>query len=168
MKNKLAFVTLSVLTIIVLAAGCAQAAAPAPVTPKPAASDPAPATGPAASSTTGVQSSAPAQPPAAAPAAAATATTPAAGSDTQVTKVSEILGNPKVYGGRVVTVKGKIVSECGSGCWFTLQDGNAVIYIDLAPNNLVIPQKKGSVATVKGEIIREGSDVYMIGSKVDF
>jgi hypothetical protein len=67
-----------------------------------------------------------------------------------------------------VTVKGKIVTECGSGCWFTLQDGNAVIYIDLAPNNMVIPQKKGSTARVTGEIIREGSDVYMVGSKVDF
>ena len=65
-------------------------------------------------------------------------------------------------------VKGKIASECPSGCWFTLKEGNAVIYIDLAPNNLVIPQKKGATATVTGEVIGEGNDVYMVGSKVDF
>jgi predicted metalloprotease len=99
---------------------------------------------------------------------ATTSSPSAANTENEITKISDILGNPKTYGGRIVTVKGKIVTECGSGCWFTLQDGNAVIYIDLAPNNMVIPQKKGSTARVTGEIIREGSDVYMVGSKVDF
>ena len=93
---------------------------------------------------------------------------PSAPTEADLIKISEILGNPKNYDGKTVAVQGKIVSECGSGCWFTLQDGNAVIYIDLAPNNLVIPQKKGSNAKVIGKVIKEGSDVYMIGSKVDF
>ena len=83
-------------------------------------------------------------------------------------RVADILNNPKVYNGKKVIVEGKIVSECGSGCWFTLKDGNAVIYIDLAPNNMVIPQKKGSFARVTAVVEYVGSDVYLIGSKVDF
>ncbi len=83
-------------------------------------------------------------------------------------KVAEILNNPKVYQGETVRVEGRIASECPSGCWFTLKDGNAVIYIDLAPNNMVIPQKKGSFARVTAEVVYVGSDVYLVGSKVEF
>jgi hypothetical protein len=162
MKIKIYVVLISILTLAAVVSACSPAAAA--TAPKPAAQAPAAAVSPAASPTAApaVQESAPV--PAANTSAAAAPGSPS----NQVTKISDILANPKVYGGRVVTVSGKIVSECGSGCWFTLQDGNAVIYIDLAPNNMVIPQKKGSTAKVTGEIIREGSDVYMIGSKVDF
>ena len=83
-------------------------------------------------------------------------------------KISDILQNHKTYDGKIVIVQGRIVSECGSGCWFTLKEGNAVIYIDLAPNNLIIPQKKGSYARVIAKVVSEGSDVYLIGSKVEF
>ena len=85
-----------------------------------------------------------------------------------VVKISDILTNPKGYDGKDVIVKGKISRECPSGCWFNLQDGNAVIYIDLLPSNIVIPQKTGSSATVTARVVREGSDVYLIGSKVEF
>jgi hypothetical protein len=161
MKIKSTVALLSVLTIMTLAFGCAQAAA-STSTQKPGAPAPVqnavPAPVPTNQSTTDVNSSG--NTPA--------STQPVANTENEITKISDILGNPKTYGGRTVTVKGKIVSECGSGCWFTLQEGNAVIYIDLAPNNMVIPQKKGSTAKVTGEIIREGSDIYMVGSKVDF
>jgi uncharacterized protein YceK len=83
-------------------------------------------------------------------------------------KIGDILTNPKEYDGKDVIVKGKISRECPSGCWFNLQDGNAVIYIDLLPSNIVIPQKTGSSATVTARVVREGSDVYLIGSKVEF
>jgi len=86
----------------------------------------------------------------------------------QVVKIGDILTNPKGYDGKEVIVKGKISRECPSGCWFNLQDGNAVIYIDLLPSNIVIPQKTGSSATVTARVVREGSDVYLIGSKVEF
>jgi hypothetical protein len=82
--------------------------------------------------------------------------------------VGDILKNAKMYEGKTVIVEGKIVSECGSGCWFTLKDGTATIYIDLAPNNMVIPQKKGATARVTARVVNEGSDVYLIGSKVEF
>jgi hypothetical protein len=143
----------------VLALGCAPAAGntsvpqPAPVVQEKNANPVVNTPVPAASSTT----TSPAAP-----------NSPAAKAETDLVKISDLLGNPKNYDGKTITVQGKIISECGSGCWFTLQEGNAVIYIDLAPNNLVIPQKKGSSAKVIGKVIKEGSDVYMIGSKVDF
>jgi hypothetical protein len=162
MNVKLIIVILSILMVTVLAAGCAQAAVvPAPQKPAAAATD----TGASQTAATPVQSS---------DAAKTTDNTtsvpanPPAAGNAEITKVGDILQNPQTYGGKVVKVSGKIVNECGSGCWFTLQDGNAVIYIDLAPNNMVIPQKKGSAAKVTGEIVREGTDVYMVGSKVDF
>jgi len=87
---------------------------------------------------------------------------------TQAVRIADILQDPKGFGGKTVVVDGKIASECPSGCWFTLKDGNAVIYIDLNPSNLVIPQRKGSYAKVTARVITEGSDVYLIGTKVDF
>jgi hypothetical protein len=86
----------------------------------------------------------------------------------RISRIGDILQDPKGYGGKMVVVEGKIASECPSGCWFTLKDGNAVIYIDLNPSNMVIPQKKGSYAKVTAEVVNEGSDVYLIGKKVDF
>ena len=85
-----------------------------------------------------------------------------------VVKIADILVNPREYDGKSVIVKGKITRECPSGCWFNLQDGNAVIYIDLLPSNIVIPQKTGSSAKVTARVVSEGSDVYLIGSKVEF
>jgi len=151
---------LSVLIIVALA-GCAQAAAVSAV-PKTTVAAPEQNTTPQVVSTNQSLNDTKTSE------NATTSSPSAANTENEITKISDILGNPKTYGGRIVTVTGKIVSECGAGCWFTLQDGNAVIYIDLAPNNMVIPQKKGSTARVTGEIIREGSDVYMVGSKVDF
>jgi len=88
--------------------------------------------------------------------------------DAQLMKISDILQNHKEYSGKTVVVQGKIATECPSGCWFTLKDGNAVIYIDLLPSNMVIPQRKGSNARVTAEVVSEGSDVYLVGKKVEF
>ena len=85
-----------------------------------------------------------------------------------VVKIADILVNPREYDGKNVIVRGKISRECPSGCWFNLQEGNAVIYIDLLPSNIVIPQKTGSNARVTARVVSEGSDVYLIGSKVEF
>jgi hypothetical protein len=86
----------------------------------------------------------------------------------KILKIGDILESPEGYGGQAVIVEGKIVSECPAGCWFTLNDGTGTIYIDLAPSNLVIPQKRGAFATVYGQVIRKGSDTYLIGTKVEF
>ena len=86
----------------------------------------------------------------------------------KILKISDILESPESYGGQAVIVEGKIVSECPAGCWFTLSDGTGTIYVDLAPSNLVIPQKRGAFATVYGQVVRKGSDTYLIGKKVEF
>jgi len=86
----------------------------------------------------------------------------------KVLKIADILEKPEGYQGQAVIVEGKIISECGSGCWFTLNDGTGTIYIDLKPSNLVIPQKRGAFARVYGQVVREGSDTYLIGTKVEF
>ena len=86
----------------------------------------------------------------------------------QTVKIGDILSNPKNFSGKTVIVEGKIASECPSGCWFTLKDGTAVIYIDLEPSNLVIPQKRGASAKVTAQVEYNGSDVFLIGKKVEF
>ncbi|MBM3118193.1 MAG: hypothetical protein FJ006_01325 [Chloroflexi bacterium] len=87
---------------------------------------------------------------------------------TNIVRISDILTNPDVYKGQAVVVKGKIISECPAGCWFTLNDGTGTIYVDLNPSNLVIPQKRGATATVYGEVIRASGHTYIIGKKVEF
>ena len=86
----------------------------------------------------------------------------------KVLKIGDILGKPENYQGQAIVVEGKIISECGAGCWFTLNDGSGTIYVDLLPSNLVIPQKRGAFARVYGQVVREGSDTYLIGTKVEF
>jgi uncharacterized protein YdeI (BOF family) len=82
--------------------------------------------------------------------------------------IGSILESGDVYSGKDVIVEGKIVNECGAGCWFNLQDDTGVIYVDLAPNNMYIPQKVGSKATVHGVVAERNGVVYIIGNKVEF
>jgi hypothetical protein len=163
MKKRFNIVFLAVIIVTVLLAGCAQAASSG------------------IDQTTGAATGVSEQQPASQSNAATTdtskntaATAPAAATPVNrdnspsMVKISDILQNSKTYDGKTVMVQGKIVTECGSGCWFTLKEGTAVIYIDLAPNNMVIPQKRGSDAKVTAKVVSEGSDVYLIGSKVEF
>jgi len=83
-------------------------------------------------------------------------------------KIADILAKPETYKGQLIVVEGKIMSECGAGCWFTLNDGSATIYIDLAPSNLVIPQRRGYKARVLAEVTQSKGDTYLIGKKVEF
>ncbi len=157
MKSILIAVVPAVLLTAGLLAGCSQPAAVAPDRSQSAetqavAPDTAPTGGPVV------------------PADNGTVANPetAAVDGSQAARIAEILQDPRGWDGKKVIVEGKIASECPSGCWFTLKDGNAVIYIDLAPSNLVIPQRKGSYARVSARVVAEGSDVYLIGTKVDF
>ena len=156
------------LLVIVLAAillaGCAQAAAANPA-PSGSATASVPDPKPAVQNNPAPAATAPASTPDTKP---AVATPVAQGNSPALVKISDVLSNHKSYDGKTIIVQGKIVSECGSGCWFTLKEGNAVIYIDLAPNNMVIPQKRGADAKVTAKVVSEGSDVYLIGSKVEF
>lgn len=148
MRIKYVLAVTAVLVSIVLA-GCSQAASENLVSKTPAAVDNASGIVPVVAENNSVT---------AAPIIA----------ELPVVKIGDILTDPKAYDGKKLVVQGKISRECPSGCWFNLQDGNAVIYIDLAANNMVIPQKTGSTARVTALVVREGNDVYLVGSKVEF
>jgi hypothetical protein len=87
-----------------------------------------------------------------------------------ITGVGDILGKSADYVGKTVMIEGKITQECGSGCWFNLSDSSGVIYIDITPNNLTIPQKVGSKAKVTGVVTvnKSNNTTYLVGSKVEF
>lgn len=63
-------------------------------------------------------------------------------------------------------MKGKITGECGSGCWFNLDDGTGVIYVDLSPNNFAIPQLQGSTVIVQGVIHIVSGDPVLYATSV--
>lgn len=86
----------------------------------------------------------------------------------KIVKIIDILSKPDTYKNQTILVEGKIVTQCSSGCWFNLKDDTGVIYVDLAPSNLVIPQKRGTTARVCGEVVNKKGDIYLIGKKVEF
>lgn len=92
---------------------------------------------------------------------AATAKTPANG-----VSIGDIVKNPAAYNGTTVIVQGKITSECGSGCWFMVDDGTGTLYVDLAPNNFAIPQLQGSTVMIEGSIVIANGDPTLNAIKV--
>ena len=93
---------------------------------------------------------------------------PANGLNTTPLKVTvgDILEKGDSYGNQTVEIPGKITSQCGSGCWFILSDGNGDLYVTLKPNNFVIPPAMGKEVTVQGILAIQGNDVSLIGSSV--
>lgn len=89
-------------------------------------------------------------------------------SEPNTVKIKQVFEQFNELKGHNVVLEGKIVNECGSGCWFILDDGTGTIYVDLAPSNLVIPQKRGSFARVTGTVTQKGTSTYIIGTKVEF
>ncbi len=84
-----------------------------------------------------------------------------------IIKIQDIIKNEPAYNGKMVVVEGKIVDECGSGCWFIVDDGTANIYVDILPSNFVIPQKRGSNAKVYGSVTSKDGDPMIIGKVVE-
>lgn len=85
----------------------------------------------------------------------------------RVLNIGSVLENPAPYNGTSVAFQGKIVAECGSGCWFILDDGTGRIYVQLKDNNFVIPQSQGESARVVGIVLLSSGDVTVIGKKVE-
>jgi len=81
-------------------------------------------------------------------------------------KISEIIENGAAYQGKMVVIEGKIELECGAGCWFVLNDGTGSIYVDILPNNFVIPQESGEDARVYGEVALKNGEPQIIGKMV--
>lgn len=83
-----------------------------------------------------------------------------------VSNISEIIKNPLVFNKTEVTVRGKIINECGSGCWFFLSDESGIIFVDLSQNSFAIPQLQGTTVRVEGTIHVSGGDVILFARKV--
>jgi uncharacterized protein YdeI (BOF family) len=85
---------------------------------------------------------------------------------TPAVKIADILKNPAAYNGTPVVIRGKITNECGSGCWFMMDDGTGTLYVDLAPNNFAIPQIQGATVVVEGTISVTKGDPTLVSTKV--
>lgn len=88
-------------------------------------------------------------------------------SNRTLTPIQDIVLHPQQYVGKTVTVKGKIALECETGCWFNIKDGAAVIYTDIAPYGLAIPQKTGRTAVVEGTVSIEEGKLTLTGKAVE-
>lgn len=77
-----------------------------------------------------------------------------------------IIKDPAAFEGKTVVLKGKIAAECGSGCWFLLDDGTGQLYVDLAGNNFAIPQLQGSAVVVKGVVRVENGDPKLYATNI--
>lgn len=82
-------------------------------------------------------------------------------------KIQDIIEDVSAFEDKMVVIEGKIETECPSGCWFIVDDGSASIYVDILPNNFVIPQKRGSEVRVYGEVTTQDGDPMMIGKIVE-
>ncbi len=87
---------------------------------------------------------------------------------TKVTAVAEILKQPNQLVGKVVRVEGKIVQECPAGGWFMLKDNTGVIFVNLHPTEIAIPQAVGSNVVAEGKVKKEDNQISVIGEGVEF
>ena len=85
----------------------------------------------------------------------------------ETVKIQDIVQNEPSLDGKMVVIEGKIDSECGSGCWFIVDDGTAQLYVDINPSNFVIPQKRGSQVKVYGKVTTRDNDPLLIGKVVE-
>jgi len=85
----------------------------------------------------------------------------------EIVEIQDIVKNEPAYDGKNVVLEGKIEIECASGCWFILNDESASLYVNILPNNFVIPQKSGSNARVYGKVTTKNGDPTLIGKIVE-
>ena len=80
--------------------------------------------------------------------------------------IKGVLASPKSYEGKTIEVEGKIVNECPTGCWFNLDTGSGVVYVDLNPSGMAIPQRVGKKAKVKGKVVVKNGNAMIVGEGV--
>ena len=86
----------------------------------------------------------------------------------KVVSVKDIYTNPNKYLDQTVRLEGKITRECGSGCWFYLEDETGTIYVDINPSGLSIPPKVGKKVVVEGVPENKNGRISIIGKGVEF
>ena len=88
--------------------------------------------------------------------------------ESKVVSVKDIYTNPNEYLNQTVRLEGKIVRECGSGCWFFLEDETGTIYVDINPSGLSIPPKVGKKVVVEGVPENKNGRISINGKGVEF
>jgi len=86
----------------------------------------------------------------------------------EVVSVKDIYTNPNEYLDQTVRLEGKIVRECGSGCWFFLEDETGTIFVDINPSGLSIPPKVGKKVVVEGVPENKSGRMTINGKGVEF
>lgn len=87
--------------------------------------------------------------------------------ENNVIAIDSIMKSPEKYADKTVKIKGKIIRECPTGCWFDLRDDTGIIYVDLSPSNFAIPQKVNSKAVVQGKIKVINKKPIIVGNGVE-
>ena len=88
-------------------------------------------------------------------------------SQTKVTAVAEILKQPDQFVGKVVQVEGKIIQECPAGGWFMLKDDTGLIFVDLHPSDIAIPQAVNHHVSAQGKVKKDYDQVSVVGEGVE-
>ena len=86
----------------------------------------------------------------------------------EVTNVKDIYTNPNKYLNQTIRLEGEIVRECGSGCWFFLEDNTGTVYVDINPSGLSIPPKVGKKVIVEGVPENRNGRITINGKGVEF
>jgi len=86
----------------------------------------------------------------------------------EVVSVKDIYTNPDKYLNQTIRLEGEIVRECGSGCWFFLEDETGSIYVDINPSGLSIPPKVGKKVVVEGVPENKNGRISINGKGVEF
>lgn len=87
--------------------------------------------------------------------------------ETKVTAVAEIFKEPARFVGKTVRLEGKIVQECPAGGWFMLKDDTGVIFVNLHPSQIAIPQAVNHRLVVQGKVRNDSSQISVIGEGVE-
>jgi hypothetical protein len=84
-----------------------------------------------------------------------------------LTKIGAILKDAKSFEGKNVTIEGKIITECPAGGWFDITDQTGVIYVDLHPSDVAIPQRVGGRVMVEGKVLIRDNKSMIVGTGVE-
>ena len=85
---------------------------------------------------------------------------------TEPLKIVDLLNTPEKYSDQNLSFTGKITSQCGSGCWFILSDESGDLYVNLKPNNFVIPPAMGKTVVVNGTALLKDGDIILLAKGV--
>jgi uncharacterized protein YdeI (BOF family) len=88
-------------------------------------------------------------------------------SETKTTAVAELFKEPDKFAGKTVRVEGKIVQECPTGGWFMLKDDTGIVFVNLHPSDIAIPQAINHQISAQGKVKKEYNQVSVIGEGVD-